>query len=96
MQAKRTILLLLLLGMVALSSCGLREKHVQGLVNKFVPAGIIKNLLQAGIHKVAKMQYGCPIIKDYCSFHCNDLEKHEGYCHGTKCKCNIPNQYELF
>uniref|UniRef100_T1E6W5 CSab-Aus-1 n=1 Tax=Australobuthus xerolimniorum TaxID=1330402 RepID=T1E6W5_9SCOR len=95
MQAKLTIVFLLL-GMVVLSNCGLREKHVQGLVNKVVPDGLVKKLLQSGIHKIAKSQYGCPIINDYCSWHCKDLEDHEGHCHGTKCKCNIPNKYPLY
>nr|ACD11776.1 hypothetical protein [Isometrus maculatus] len=95
MQAKLTILLLLL-GMVALSSCGLREKHVQGLINKIVPDGIIKKLIQMGVHKIAKTQYLCPAYEGYCSFHCKDLGKDEGYCHGMKCKCDVPPEYTLY
>nr|WDU65857.1 putative KTx Tcis12 [Tityus cisandinus] len=83
---ERKLALLLLLGMITLASCGLREKHVQSLVS-LIPDETLRSILKAVVHKVAKTQFGCPAFGGYCMTHCQDIEKHEGKCHGFKCKC---------
>nr|AIX87686.1 potassium channel blocker AbKTx-9 [Androctonus bicolor] len=87
---QRNLVVLLFLGMVALSSCGLREKHVQKLVKYAVPAGTLRTVLQTVVHKLGKTQFGCPVYQGYCDDHCQDIKKEEGFCHASKCKCGIP------
>ncbi|XP_067134525.1 scorpine-like peptide Tco 41.46-2 [Centruroides vittatus] len=84
---RKLAVLLLLLGMVALASCGLREKHVQKLLNLIVPEGQLRKILQMVVHKAAKSQFGCPLYEGYCETHCQDVTSNEGECHGMKCKC---------
>nr|P69940.2 RecName: Full=Potassium channel toxin TsTXK-beta; Short=TsTXKbeta; AltName: Full=Potassium channel toxin beta-KTx 1; AltName: Full=Tityustoxin K-beta; Short=TsTX K beta; Short=TsTX-K beta; AltName: Full=Tityustoxin-8; Short=Ts8; AltName: Full=TsK2; Flags: Precursor [Tityus serrulatus]QPD99047.1 potassium channel toxin Ts8 [Tityus serrulatus] len=83
---ERKLALLLILGMVTLASCGLREKHVQKLV-ALIPNDQLRSILKAVVHKVAKTQFGCPAYEGYCNDHCNDIERKDGECHGFKCKC---------
>nr|Q0GY44.1 RecName: Full=Potassium channel toxin Tdi-beta-KTx; Short=TdibetaKTx; Flags: Precursor [Tityus discrepans]ABE98263.1 beta-KTx-like peptide [Tityus discrepans] len=83
---ERKLALLLLLGMITLASSGLREKHVQKLVT-LIPNDTLRSIMKTIVHKLAKTQFGCPAYEGYCMNHCQDIERHDGSCHGFKCKC---------